>query len=136
MPPRKKKLTTASVEDAPKVKKIKRLQTEKNEYQKVQLMLQSQGWTEVAQPLLDKMITDTIGGIGKNGLWVAGIIGQGKGFSTEYLLGYRMALMEFNNRLKEKGVMAKKVDDQITDLKTKRAVVSTSWQYMPQQKEI
>lgn len=136
MSPRKKKSTTASVEDAPKVKKIKRLQSEKNEYQKVQLMLQSQGWCEVAQPLLDKMITDTIGGVGKDGLWVAGIIGQGKGYSTEYLLGYRMALMEFNNRLKEKGVMAKKVDDQITDLKTKKPVVQTNWQYMPQQKEI
>lgn len=135
MPSRKKKATTASVEDKPKVRKIKKLEAEKNEYQKVQLMLQSQGWTQVAQPLLDKMITDTIGGVGKDGLWVAGIIGQGKGYPTEYLLGYRMGLMEFNNRLKEKGVMAKKVDDQIKDLKTTKAETNSStgsWAYMPQ----
>lgn len=136
MPSRKKRVAP-SVEEAPKVKKIKKLQVEKNEYQKVQMMLQSQGWVEVAQPLLDKMIIDTIGGIGKDGLWVGGVIGQGKGLSTEYLLGYRMALMDFNNRLKEKAVMVKKVDDQIVDLKTKKPVPSTTnWGYMPQSKEI
>ena len=132
MPSRKRKV--GQVVESPKVRKVRKLSAEKNDCEKVKAVLESAGWREIAQPLLDKMITDTIGGVGRDGMWVAGIIGQGKGYSTEYLLGYRMGLMEFNNRLREKAVAAKKVENQIADLKAKTtAANTTTWSYMPKQ---
>jgi hypothetical protein len=119
-----------------KQKRVKRLSEEKSECEKVKALVESQGWKDVAQPLLDKMVIDTVGGIGKDGMWSPGIVGDAnrKGYSTEYLLGYRMGLMDFNNRLKEKQKMVRKVDEQIKDLKSKtenNATTAGSWSYMP-----
>lgn len=140
--PRRKRIVGESVEEPKKVKRVRKLQAEKSEYEKVKSLLDHPTWITIVQPLLDKMIIDTVGGCGKDGMWSPGIVGQanGRGYSTDYLLGYRMGLIDFNNRLKEKQFLAKKVDEQIKDLKSSTVSmtsdVSTSWSYMPQPKGV
>lgn len=92
-------------------------------------------WTKSVQPLLDKMIQDTIGGVGKDGLWSPGIVGQpeGKMYSTDYLLGYRMGLIDFNNRLRTQQTKVIKIKKQIEELQkpAKENLETSTWAYMP-----
>lgn len=88
------------------------------------------------QPLLDKMIRDTIGGVDRDGIWSSGIVGQpeGKSYSTDYLLGYRMGLIDFNNRLRTQKAKVLKIKKQIEELQAPEVSKETNggtWSYMP-----
>jgi hypothetical protein len=119
----------------PKVKKLKALSVEKSDAERLVELLNSDSWLKMVQPLIDKMIRDTIGGIDRDGLWSSGIVGQpeGKNYSTDYLLGYRMGLIDFNNRLRTQQSKVVKIKKQIEELQ-KPATQNTGggWSYMPQ----
>jgi hypothetical protein len=138
--PRQRK-TTLKV-DTPKIKKLKVLSKEKSEAEKLAELLASEIWKNQIQILLDKMIRDTIGGIDRDGIWSSGIVGQpeGKSYSTDYLLGYRMGLIDFNNRLRTQQAKVIKIKKQIEDLQvpvtTTHNGLEGSWSYMPPMKGI
>jgi hypothetical protein len=118
-----------------KVKKLKSLKVEQSDAERLALLLSGDVWQKHVQPLLDKMIRDTIGGIDSDGLWSCGIVGQpeGKAYSTDYLLGYRMGLIDFNNRLRTQQTKFVKIKKQIEELQ-KPVTTSTggsTWTYMP-----
>lgn len=112
---RKKKLGEKPLET---VKDAKRLQLDKDrtEAKQVLELTLSKGWMQFAGPLLDKMIEDTIGGKAPDGTYSSGIVGVDLK-KSDYLLGYRMALMDFHNRLVLKAKQFSKIDQEIRDYK-------------------
>ena len=63
--------------------------------------MKTPGWVNVVQPLLDKMIMDTIGFKREDGTWNTGCISHYDKPSEEIakLFAYRQGLIEFNNRV-------------------------------------
>jgi len=114
------------------LEKITQLEKEKQNVLELKEFINSKTWQHNVQPMINKMITDTIGGVAKDGMWSPGIVGQEKGYNTEYLLGYRMGLIDLNNRLREQINMSKKIDEQIKDIKLgKKQIQTTGWAYAP-----
>jgi len=60
--------------------------------------MDTHGWKKIISPMLDKMIEDCIGHKLENGMWDPGAI-KLPDDKTVFHLSYRMALMDFNNRI-------------------------------------
>lgn len=122
MPPRKNKLKPEGLTDS----RLEKLEQERQKSLKLHETLSSLGWREVGQAMLDKMIQDTIGQkVGNH--WDTGIVGAKQDdprYSLEYLLAYRQALIDLNNRLWDKASRKDKVDQEIKRL-TKPKVEKT-----------
>ena len=69
--------------------------------EELELTMNTKGWKEIVQPLIDKTIRDTIGYKRENGQWDSGnyvnFVGNDKEIVNMFI--YRQALIEFNNRL-------------------------------------
>jgi hypothetical protein len=64
---------------------------------KVRDMLASNGWKEVIEPVLNKMIIDVLGGM-ENGRWHNGSLDRARSEERkEFLLGYKAALVNFHS---------------------------------------
>lgn len=64
---------------------------------KVKATIATNGWVEVIEPLLNKMITDVLGGM-ENGRWHNGSLDRSrKEERKEFLLGYKAALVNFHS---------------------------------------
>ena len=62
-------------------------------------MLSTNEWTEVIEPLLNKMIIDVLGGM-ENGRWHNGSLDRSrKEERKEFLLGYKAALVNFHSEV-------------------------------------
>lgn len=78
--------------------------------EQLQMLFKTTGWTTIVQPLIDKMINDSIGY--KNGnLWTEGNIGRSTMTTHEIdkIVWYRKALIEFNNALHNTLAEAEKI---------------------------
>lgn len=98
--------------------------------------IESLGWSEVVQPMIDLMIQDTIG-CKKGDLWDSGVVGAKKDdqrYSIEYLLAYRQALIDLNNRLHEKAKRKDKIEQEIARLNKaeKKADAVVTSRYAPE----
>ncbi len=82
--------------------------------------MESEGWHQIVQPLLDKMIQDCIGFKKSNGEWNPGAYVNFKENPMEIsnMFAYRQALIEFNNNLMSYFKMA---DEAKNRLKTKES---------------
>ena len=66
---------------------------------KVTSTVQSDGWKDVVSPMIDKSITDIVGGK-TNGKWDAGLLTKPRTDERrEYYVGYKQALIDFHNRV-------------------------------------
>lgn len=65
----------------------------------VEETLDTKGWTEVVEPLLDKMINDLLGSK-VNGKWNGGILDRArKDEKREFYIGYKQALIDLHTRI-------------------------------------
>jgi len=69
-----------------------------NVCEKVRKVIKSKGWSEILGPKLQKMIDSVTGQKDKNGLYVPGLMDKG-GRAEQYYIGYKAALMDFNNEV-------------------------------------
>ena len=66
---------------------------------KVETTVQSPGWQEIIEPLLDKMLMDIVGGK-VNGKWYGGLLDRAKKDERrEYYIGYKQALIDLHGRV-------------------------------------
>jgi hypothetical protein len=65
---------------------------------KVASTIDSPGWQEVIQPMLDKMLEDVVG-FKRGKKWVPGLLQKSEDANhMEYWVGYKQALIDFHNR--------------------------------------
>lgn len=64
----------------------------------LELTMRTQGWKKIVQPVLDKMIQDSLGYKREDGTWSEGATEKSP-MSLQELSAYRKALMDFNNSL-------------------------------------
>lgn len=115
MPSRKRKVGEKELEN-PKQLRAKRLEAQSRESLDLKTMIEGKPWKTTVQPLIDKMIDDTIGGKREDGTYMHGLIGEQR-YDAQYLLGYRMAIMDFNNRIRLTAASYEKLKEQMRDLK-------------------
>ena len=77
---------------------VKKLGRQITVCQKVSETLTSDGWRDILEPLIDRMITDTVGGkIGDT--WVSGKLDRARTDERrEFYIGYKQALIDFLGR--------------------------------------
>jgi len=63
----------------------------------VKRVLTQKGWREVLQPLLEAMINDVVG-YKQGNKYINGALCKPQEINYEYFIGYKQALMDFNNR--------------------------------------
>lgn len=82
------------------VEEQKKLSKQIGVCQKVYLTLTSEGWRDILEPLLDRMIIDVAGGkIGDT--WVSGKLDKARSDERrEFFIGYKQALIDFIGRAK------------------------------------
>ena len=73
-----------------------RLYNQINVCEKVRRTINSKGWREILGPLLEKRIKDVTGQRDENGIYVMGMLDRDPKKET-YYIGYKTALMDFNN---------------------------------------
>jgi hypothetical protein len=77
----------------------KRLNKELSICRAVKETLDSAGWKNTIEPILDRMIIDTVGGKVKD-VWVSGKLDRAKKEERrEFYIGYKQALMDLHGRL-------------------------------------
>jgi len=64
----------------------------------VKRVLSQKGWRTIIQPLLDAMIDDVVG-FKRGNIYVNGSLSKPEQDKHEYFVGYKQALMDFNNRV-------------------------------------
>ena len=75
-----------------------KLYNQLNVCEKVRKTIASKGWKEILGPKLQKMIESVTGQQDENGIYVRGLLDKDNG-NPEYYLGYKAALMDFNNEV-------------------------------------
>ena len=90
------------------------------ESQKVCKMVDTEGWKEIIQPMVDKMLEDVVGG--KRGVkWIPGILQKEKDADRmHYWVGYKQALIDLNNRLWYFVTRRRPLEDKIKSLEEKK----------------
>lgn len=64
---------------------------------KIKETVESEGWGVLIEPILDKMITDALGGK-KDGRWLPGTE-KISNYTSDQMLSYKDALIEFHNKI-------------------------------------
>lgn len=65
----------------------------------VEETVNTQGWKEVIEPLLDKMVNDILGAK-TNGKWYGGLLNNSlKSDTREFYIGYKQALIDLHSRI-------------------------------------
>lgn len=83
---------------SPKQERIKDLNEKLSAAKKVETTLGTEGWKDIIEPTIDRMIRDIIGGkIGDQ--YDPGGIMSFKDKPVEFYLGYRLALVDLYNRI-------------------------------------
>ena len=78
---------------------IKKANADLSLCQKVEATVETPGWKEVIEPLIDKSIMDITGGK-VNGKWYGGLIDRArKDERREYYIGYKQAMIDFQRRV-------------------------------------
>ena len=79
--------------------RIKRENERLTEARAVKATLESKGWSDICQVVLDRMIADVVGGkVGDK--WRAGkLVNARSDEKREFYVGYKQALIDLNNRL-------------------------------------
>lgn len=75
-----------------------KLYNQLNVCEKVRRTVGSKGWKEILGPKLQKMIESVTGQKDERGIYLKGLIDMEKGLEQFYL-GYKAALMDFNNEV-------------------------------------
>ena len=70
--------------ESPKILKLKELEKLRVEAHAINKVLSSKEWKDYAQPIMDKMISDTIGSKLSDGTYSHGIVGENR-YDKEYL---------------------------------------------------
>ena len=88
----------------------------------VQEVVESKGWQEVIEPLIDKTIMDITGGK-VNGKWHGGLLDKArKDERREYYIGYKQAIIDFHGRVMAFVAGVQQLKDKVEHLKkTKEA---------------
>lgn len=66
--------------------------------EEVGITLDTKGWSEIISPILESMIREVDGGIGKDGRWCKGLLLR-KDVSPEILMGRKDGLIDFYNKV-------------------------------------
>jgi hypothetical protein len=78
---------------------IKKANEDLSRCRKVEATVETPGWKEVIEPLLDKTIMDITGGK-INGKWYGGLLDRArKDERREYYIGYKQALIDLQRRI-------------------------------------
>lgn len=78
---------------------VKRLNEQVKVCNKVSDTVATEGWTDIVEPLIDKMISDITGGKLK-GRWYGGLLDRArKDERREFYIGYKQALIDFHKRI-------------------------------------
>ena len=81
-------------------KEIKRLNDTMSLCERVKQTVDTKGWQEIIEPLIDKSITDITGCKMKNGRWHGGLVDKArKDERREYYIGYKQALIDLHRRV-------------------------------------
>ena len=75
-----------------------KLYSQLNVCEKVRKTINSKGWKEILGPKLQKMIDSVVGLKDENNVYLRGLIDHEKD-NSEFYLGYKAALMDFNNEV-------------------------------------
>lgn len=84
----------------------------------VKRVLVQKGWRDILQPLLEAMISDVVGWK-KGKIYVNGHLCKPADQHYEYYVGYKQALMDFNNRIWNYVESIETLQKQIENLETK-----------------
>lgn len=80
-------------------KEINKLNETLRTCQLVQETLNTKGWLEIVEPLIDKMLNDILGAK-LNGRWYGGLLDRAKKEEKrEYYVGYKQALIDLHRRV-------------------------------------
>jgi len=80
-------------------KRKEKLYSELNVCKLVKHTLDTEGWRRIIEPILDRMIIDTIGGK-VNDRWVSGSLDKArKDERREFYIGYKQALIQLHNNI-------------------------------------
>ena len=67
---------------------------------KVKTTVDTEGWKEIVEPMIDKMITDITGCKMQNGRWHGGLLDRArKEEKREFYIGYKQALIDLHRRI-------------------------------------
>jgi hypothetical protein len=81
-------------------KRIKELNEVVSVCNKVKTTLETDGWKDIIEPLIDKTITDITGCKMPNGRWHGGLLDRAKkDEKREFYIGYKQALIDFHRRI-------------------------------------
>ena len=98
-------------------KEIKKANEAMSQCQKVEATVQSPGWKETIDPLIDKTIMDIVGGK-VNGKWHGGLIARArKDERREYYIGYKQAMIDFHSRTMAFVNAIQQLKDKVENLK-------------------
>ena len=94
----------------------KNLNTQLSVCKKVMEMLQTKGWRDIVEPIIDRMIIDVVGGkIGD--VWVSGRLDRAKKEERrEFHIGYKQALIDLHSRIKLHSQQLPIIEDRIKAL--------------------
>jgi hypothetical protein len=103
---------------------LKRLNDQLRAARKVDKTIKTKGWKDIVQPIIDKMIMDTLGGKVGN-TWVNGAISKPDTVKeSEYYIGYKQALIDFNNRIWNYKECIKTIQDRIKEVQERGGEVN------------
>ena len=113
-----------------KINLLKTLNKKLSASRKVIATIGTEGWGDIVQPIIDRMIMDVIGG--RTGdFWDAGDVKTNKTLHPEYLFGYRQSLIDFHNRIWNYKAQEKNIEKQIKMLEDNKERVIAPMQDSP-----
>lgn len=100
------------------LKKIQALSTKRSVCEKVIETLDTDGWKDIIEPIIDRAIIDVVGGkIGDT--WIGGKLDKAKTDERrEYYIGYKQALIDLHGRVKFHVTEYKRLEDELRFLQT------------------
>ena len=81
-------------------KRVKELNDIVQVCEKVKQTVDTDGWKDIVEPLIEKMITDVAGGKMRNGRYNGGLLNRArKEEKREFYIGYKQALIDLHGRI-------------------------------------
>lgn len=94
-------------------KRIKELNDIVSLCNKVKTTLETDGWKDIIEPMIDKSITDITGCKMPNGRWHGGLLDRArKDEKREFYIGYKQALIDLHRRVWAYTDSIKRYDDE------------------------